>query len=52
MWVKAVMSAVCSKVKNLESMKKKKTVMRYHPRGSNYIQQEETKVIAMCNRFH
>lgn len=38
-WVKAVMSAVCSKVINLESMKMKKTIMRFHPWGKNYIKQ-------------
>lgn len=31
MWENAVMSAVCSKVKNLELMKMKETVMRYRP---------------------
>lgn len=30
-----------SKAANLESMKTRKTVMKYHPRGKNYIQQEK-----------
>lgn len=38
MWEKAVMSAVCSKVKNLELMKMEETVMRYHPRGKKSVQ--------------